>query len=243
MNYLVQGGQQRLGDIGLAKDHMDAIRTEITELKRMEEDMKRAKDAAETANRAKDQFIAILSHELRTPLTPVLATVSALQTQEDVPDPLRAEMELIRRNVEMEATLIDDLLDVTRISRGKIVLQQETVDVHDCLGAALEICQEQITTKHLEIRSELQATQPHVWADPARLRQVFWNLLKNAVKFTPEGGRVTLRTSNEGDRLKIEVSDTGIGQSKAAGFVCHLVKPVSIAALQTAIREFSHTNS
>ena len=188
-----------------------AIRTEITELKRMEEDMKRAKDAAETANRAKDQFIAILSHELRTPLTPVLATVSALQTQEDVPDPLRAEMELIRRNVEMEATLIDDLLDVTRISRGKIVLQQETVDVHDCLGAALEICQEQITTKHLEIRSELQATQPPVWADPARLRQVFWNLLKNAVKFTPEGGRVSLRTSNEGDRLKIEVSDTGIG--------------------------------
>ena len=191
---------------------------DITERKREQERLKavmisveRAKEAAEAANRAKDEFIAMLSHELRTPLTPVLSTVSALQEQEEMPGPLRSDIELIRRNVEMEAALIDDLLDVTRISRGKIILKQETVDVHDCLGTALEICGTEITSKRLEIRSEFHAEQHHVWADPARLRQVFWNLLKNAVKFTLAGGRITLRTHNIGDRMQIEISDTGIG--------------------------------
>ena len=148
---------------------------------------------------------------MRTPLTPVLATVSAFQPQEQLPVDLSADMELIRRNVEMEAMLIDDLLDVTRISRGKIDIHQEVVDVHASLGMTVEICQEEIKAKRLEIRLEFHADQHHAWADPVRLRQVFWNLLKNAVKFTPEGGGVTLRTSNDGDRLKIEVSDTGIG--------------------------------
>ena len=191
---------------------------DITERKREQERLKaamlsaeRAKEAAEAANRAKDEFIAVLSHELRTPLTPVLATVSALQEQEEMPDPLRSDIELIRRNVEMEVTLIDDLLDVTRMSRGKIVLMQETVDVHDCLGTALEICEAEITSKRLEIQSEFHAQQHHVWADPTRLRQVFWNLLKNAVKFTLAGGRITLRTHNVGDRVQIEIADTGIG--------------------------------
>ena len=185
--------------------------TDISAQKVVEDALKESKEAAEAANHAKDQFIAVLSHELRTPLTPVLATVSALQTQEDVPAPLRADMELIRRNVEMEATLIDDLLDVTRISRGKIDIHQEVVDVHASLGMTVEICQEEIKAKRLEIRLEFHADQHHAWADPVRLRQVFWNLLKNAVKFTPEGGRVTLRTYNDGNRLKIEISDTGIG--------------------------------
>ena len=191
---------------------------DITGRKALREELKaallsaqRAKDVAEAANRAKDEFIAVLSHELRTPLTPVLATVSALQEQEEIPVPLRSDMELIRRNVEMETALIDDLLDVTRIRQGKIVLKQETVDVRDCLGTALEICGAEITSKRLEIRSEFHAEQHHVRADPARLRQVFWNLLKNAVKFTPAGGRITLRTHNVGDRLKIEIIDTGIG--------------------------------
>lgn len=184
---------------------------DITRQRQDEETLKQAKEAAEAANRAKDEFIAVLSHELRTPLTPVLATVSALQAQEEPPVDLRGDLELIRRNVEMEATLIDDLLDVTRISQGKIALHRETVDVRDCLGTALEICQNEIQEKRLEVRSEFRAAQYHVWADPVRLRQVFWNLLKNAVKFTPEGGKITLRTLNAGDRVQIEVSDTGIG--------------------------------
>ncbi len=183
----------------------------ITQRKRADEALKEAKEAAETANRAKDQFIAVLSHELRTPLTPVLATVSALQTQAELPAELRTDMDLIHRNVEMEAALIDDLLDVTRISRGKIVLQQETVDVHGCIGTALEICRKEIQEKRLEIRSKFHAAQHQVWADPIRLRQVFWNLLKNAIKFTPEDGKITLRTQNVGDRVQIDIADTGIG--------------------------------
>ena len=191
---------------------------EITERKQMEEGLKsaivstqRAKEAAEIANRAKDEFIAVLSHELRTPLTPVLATVSAFLEQDEMPVSIRSDMELICRNVEMEAALIDDLLDVTRISRGKIALQQETLNIHDCLRTTLEICQDEITSKCLEMQLEFHAAQHHVWADPARLRQVFWNLLKNAVKFTHRGGRITLRTHNVGDRVQIEFSDTGIG--------------------------------
>ena len=191
---------------GVVVAHLD-----ITKRKQADDALKQAKQAAEAANQAKDQFIAVLSHELRTPLTPVLATVSALQTQEELPADLRADMELIRRNVEMEAALIDDLLDVTRISRGKIVLQQETVDAHGCLGTALEICQKEIQEKRLEILSEFNATQHHVWADPARLMQVFWNLLKNAIKFTPDDGQITLRTQNVGERVQIEIADTGIG--------------------------------
>jgi len=188
-----------------------AIRTDITARKQAEEALRQAKETAEAANRAKDQFIAVLSHELRTPLTPVLATVSALQTQEELPAGLRSDIELIRRNVEMEAALIDDLLDVTRISRGKIDLRQETMDVHGCLKTVLEICQKEIKEKRLEVRCEYHAVQHHVWADPARLMQAFWNLLKNAIKFTPDGGQITLRTQNVGERLQIEFTDTGVG--------------------------------
>ena len=185
--------------------------SDITEKKKAEEALKESEKAAEAASRAKDQFIAVLSHELRTPLTPVLATVSALRTEENLPKHLQSDMEIIQRNVETEAELIDDLLDVTRINQGKINLEHEIVDIHECLGMALEVCQKQIATKRLETRLELQAAQHHVWADPVRLRQVFWNLLKNAVKFTPEDGTITLSTENLGERLRIEVADTGIG--------------------------------
>ena len=172
---------------------------------------KEAEEAAHAANRAKDHFIAMLSHELRTPLTPVLAMASVLQTEADLPDRLRPDIELISRNVAIEAALIDDLLDLTRISRGKINLQPKTVDVHGCLAKVEEICQEEIKAKRLDIRFDLQATRHQVWADPIRLRQVFWNLLKNAVKFTPEEGRITLRTTNVCEVIKIEIADTGIG--------------------------------
>ena len=120
-------------------------------------------------------------------------------------------MAVIRRSVEMEARLIDDLLDVTKISRGKIVLQHEIVDAHDCLHTALAICQNDIKARRLDVSLRLQAERHHVWADPTRLRQVFWNLLRNAVKFTPEEGRIELRSCNIGEQLRIEVADNGIG--------------------------------
>ncbi|XHR28335.1 MAG: ATP-binding protein [Chthoniobacteraceae bacterium] len=192
-----------------------AVMSDITERKQAEEVIRQAKETAESANQAKDQFISVLSHELRTPLTPVLAMVSSLQTQKDLPGHLGPDLELIQRNVEMEVALIEDLLDVTKISRGKVVLQYQTVDLQDCLRTALEICQGEIELKHLAIERDLQAAQHHVRADPARMRQVFWNLLNNAVKFTPEGGSITLHTHNEGERIIIDIIDTGVGIAPA----------------------------
>lgn len=184
---------------------------DITEHKSVESDLKQAKDAAETANRAKDQFIAVLSHELRTPLTPALATITALQEQDDIPAAARADLEVARRNLELEARLIDDLLDVTRISRGKIDLHFERADAHEVLTGALEICRVEIQSKKLVITTRFEAKHPYVWADPPRLQQVFWNLVSNAVKFTPPGGKISLRSANVGDRLRIEIADTGVG--------------------------------
>ncbi len=172
----------------------------------------RAAREAEAANRAKDDFIAVLSHELRTPLTPVLATVSFLEAKPDLPEELRPELVAIRRNVEMEAKLIDDLLDLTRISRGKIELHPEAVDAHAVLRHCLENYQDQIEAKRVAVSLNLWAKHHLVWADPARLQQVFANLLGNAVKFTPADGRIALTTANDQQgRLVAEVNDTGVG--------------------------------
>jgi len=184
---------------------------DISDLRQAREALEQAKETAEAANRAKDQFIATLSHELRTPLTPVLALVTAMEEMDRLPSRVRADMEVIHRNVELEARLIDDLLDVTRIAQGKIILRHEAVDAHACLRSALAIFKSEVEAKHLKTSLKLEAREHFVWADPARLRQVFWNLFSNAIKFTLEHGRIAVRTFNDGPRLKIEVADTGIG--------------------------------
>ena len=184
---------------------------DITERKRVEDELRGAKEQAEAANRAKDHFLAVLSHELRTPLTPVLATMSYVETNPDIPLELKEELSTMRRNVEMEARLIDDLLDLTRISRGKIELHCEVIDAHASLRSALEICQGDIEAKDLVVSIGLRAKRQHVLADPARLQQIFWNIIKNAVKFTPAGGQISLRSINDGTMLRIQVIDTGIG--------------------------------
>ncbi len=185
--------------------------TEIAERRRAEEEMRRSRDEAEAANRAKDDFIAVLSHELRTPLTPVLASVSAMETDETLTPDLRLEMGRLRRNIVLEAKLIDDLLDMTRIRRGSLELHKEPVDIHTSLLMAREICESQITSKALEVSLCFCASQFYVSGDPSRLCQIFWNLLQNAIKFTPQNGRIEVRTANVDGRLRIEVADTGIG--------------------------------
>ncbi len=195
------------GDLSISR----AAMSDITAEKQMEEQLSRAKEFAEAANRAKDQFLAILSHELRTPLTPALAILEMLEADGDLPASLLRDLELIHRNVKMETALIDDLLDTTKINYGKIDLRPEVVDMQDCLETALGTCQQDISAKRLATSIVFQAERHHVWADTARMRQVFWNLIRNAVKFTPEEGQIALRTRNAGDRLQIEVVDTGIG--------------------------------
>jgi signal transduction histidine kinase len=171
-----------------------------------------ARVEAERASEAKDRFLAMLSHELRTPLTPVLASVFMLEREDNVPKVMHESLQLIRRNVELEARLIDDLLDLTRISKGKVQLSFEIVDAHTLLRNALEICQFEIEQKKLELRSEFAATKVYLQADPARLQQIFWNLIKNAVKFTPHGGKLRIRTTNNGDgQFRLEVEDSGCG--------------------------------
>jgi len=164
------------------------------------------------ANAAKDQFLALLSHELRNPLSPVIAMVGELEASTPRSAKLREALEVIRRNVELEARLIDDLLDVTRIAKGKLQLTLEVVDVHEVLRRAYEICREEVANKSLETKFQLNAEEAYVEGDPARLQQIFWNLIKNSVKFTPESGCITISTSNpRAEEIEIRVADTGIG--------------------------------
>jgi PAS domain S-box-containing protein len=188
-----------------------------------------ARSEAESANRAKDRFLAVLSHELRTPLTPVLIAASSLLEQGDhALDPnVRSVLEMVRRNVELESRLIDDLLDVSRIARGGLVLDFKTVDVHQAMRDCVAICRDETSAARLEVVLDLAARFHHVRGDHARLMQVVWNLVRNAARFTPAGGTLTIRTSNPADsgdehgtgrkvpnpahRLFVDFTDTGIG--------------------------------
>lgn len=188
------------------------VLVDITDRKQVERQCQEAREIAEAANKAKDDFLAALSHELRTPLTPALLAVAALERDAQIPDEIREQLHLIRRNVELEARLIDDLLDLTRIIQGKLELNVEAVDAHAKIRYVVEICRSDIEAKNLNLALELGASKPGLHADAARLQQVIWNLLKNAAKFTPEGGRITIATEDAGaDQLRIRVSDTGVG--------------------------------
>ncbi|MEP6709732.1 MAG: PAS domain S-box protein [Verrucomicrobiota bacterium] len=187
------------------------VARDISEHKRAQEKLQAAKNAAEKASQAKDDFLALLSHELRTPLMPALVAASYIAEHEDLLPEFREEVTSIWRNVQLEAHLIDDLLDVTRITRGKIEVHHEAVDVHRLLHNAEQIVEKDILQKQIELVIDLRATDHHIWADPVRIQQVFWNLLNNAVKFTPKGGRITIRSSNEEKKFVFEISDSGIG--------------------------------
>ena len=171
------------------------------------------KIAAQKASKAKDDFLAALSHELRTPLTPALAAATYLQDQaEKFPPEFAEDIEIIKRNVQLQARLIDDLLDLTRIARGKLHLELEDCDAHKIIENALEMAQSAIAAKQLKVSTGLEAKRYHILADCIRLQQVFWNLINNAVKFTAQGGQITIRTFNDKDgRFHFEIEDTGIG--------------------------------
>jgi PAS domain S-box-containing protein len=171
-----------------------------------------ARAVAERANQAKDHFLAALSHELRTPLTPVLAILSSLREEGAIPEPLIEDLDTVRRNVELEARLIDDLLDLTRIARGKLHLRAEPVSSSRIIEDAINTCLLDIKAKRLILERDLAEPPPTLSVDGARVTQILWNLLKNSIKFTPSGGKITVRTRVvPGIRFVIEVEDTGIG--------------------------------
>ncbi len=168
--------------IGVSK-----IARDITERKASEEKLLRA-------SRAKDDFLAALSHELRTPLNPALLVASECADNPDLPEPVRANFDIIRKNIELEASLIDDLLDLTRITAGKMILNKSRVDVHVVLTDAIATTQADLQDKKIHLNIRLNATPSVVEGDVVRLQQVFWNILKNAVKFTPVHGKIDLET-------------------------------------------------
>ncbi len=189
--------------------------TDIGARKEAENELKRARDEAVAASRAKDDFLAALSHELRTPLNPVLLLASDAVTNVDLPPAIRADFDLILKNVNLEARLIDDLLDLTRITRGKLHLDQRVCTLHTILQDALSTVKADIEEKNLQLTVDFSATRSRVRGDSVRLQQVFWNILKNAVKFTPVGGKVSLTTTQTGNGgiVRLEITDTGIGMT------------------------------
>lgn len=200
----------------LRDEHGEIVRwygtsTDIDDLIRAEETARLARSEAERANRAKDEFLATLSHELRTPLTPVLMAAEALSADTQLDAETRETLSMIQRNIALEARLIDDLLDLTRISHGKLALRLQTADAHSLLALALEIVREEAQAKGLLLVIDYQAQNTSLQCDPSRIQQVFWNLLKNAVKFTPAQGLIHIRSRDEGSQFLAEVSDSGIG--------------------------------
>jgi PAS domain S-box-containing protein len=199
-------------DITAQRTDEERLRQMVALADRRSEELAAAKSAAETANAAKDHFLAVLSHELRTPLTPVLAMSMMLESDSALADEHREMVQTIRRNVQLEARLIDDLLDITRISRNKLELSLSKVDAHRKIQNVIGICDEDAVGKSISVQTLLDAPQCIIEADAARFQQIIWNLLKNAIKFTPNGGQITLATSNPvPGRLQITVTDTGIG--------------------------------
>jgi signal transduction histidine kinase/ActR/RegA family two-component response regulator len=189
-----------------------ALSAGMAERRRAEEALQQQNAAVETANRTKDHFLAMLSHELRTPLTPVISALEALEIEPAQTREAKSALAMIRRNVELETQLIDDLLDFTRIAKDKLQLRFAPVDAHAAISDVVEMCRAEAESKKLQVHLNLRANTHYVAADAAKFQQIIWNLLKNATKFTPEDGEIAISSSNPSPEvLTITVRDTGIG--------------------------------
>lgn len=194
-----------------ARESSEALKESRAQLWEALRENERARGELQAASRAKDHFLSVLSHELRTPLTPVLMAAQALGMRHDLPEGVRPALEMIQRNVRIEAHFIDDLLDLTRISRGKLEIHSEPTDLHAAVHAAVAACRPHIEQKDIRLAVALEATRHSLDGDRGRLQQTFTNVLRNATKFTPEGGRIEVRSEDAGERFRLTVQDTGIG--------------------------------
>jgi two-component system, chemotaxis family, CheB/CheR fusion protein len=201
---------------------------DVTEQKRLEAELTQlldreqsARTSAETANRAKDEFLSTLSHELRNPLNSLLGWVQILRKPNTDPAKLTKGLEAIERSGKTQVQLIEDLLDVSRITSGRLSLNVSSIDLAPLISAAIEVVQPSANAKQIQLESRLQERNHRLLADPVRLQQVVWNLLSNAIKFTPSGGRVEISLDYIDRHAQIQVKDTGIGIS--------VLKPAPIA--------------
>jgi signal transduction histidine kinase/ActR/RegA family two-component response regulator len=195
---------------GLTRDITDRKEAEAEREKLLQQEQA-AREAAETANRIKDEFLAVLSHELRSPLNPILGWSKLLQQNKLSPAKTASALASIERNALLQSQLIDDLLDISRILSGKLRLNRMSVDLNMVISAALETVRLAAEAKSLQIETTFSPSQGMVMGDSGRLQQVIWNLLSNAVKFTPQGGQISVRLTQTGSYAQILVTDTGKG--------------------------------
>jgi signal transduction histidine kinase len=219
-------GEATAVDTPSGVEEVDAVRAAFVEAAR-EHAERVAADAArrdaEAANRAKDHFLAVLSHELRTPLTSMLGYLGMLRDGKVSADKIARVFDTLDRNTRLQARLVDDLLDLSRIGAGKLEMRRTPVDVRVSVRDALDSCRADADAAQVTIASALPDEPVPVLGDPVRLQQVVGNLLSNAIKFTPDGGRIDVRLEGHGAAARLVVRDTGDGI--AADLLPHLFEP------------------
>ena len=200
---------QNIGRVWSFRDITERKRAEV-EREQLLISEREARERAERETRLKDEFLATLSHELRTPLNAILGWATILRTTDD-PSEVSEGLEVIERNAHLQTKLIEDLLDMSRIISGKIRLDVQRVDVLNVINAAIESVKPTAGAKSIRLGSVLDPLAGPISGDPGRLQQIVWNLLTNAVKFTPKGGRVHIVLERVNSHLEISVTDTGRG--------------------------------
>ncbi|MGV2829663.1 ATP-binding protein [Myxosarcina sp. GI1(2024)] len=183
---------------------------DITKLKQIEAERAELLESAQAANRAKDEFLAVLSHELRTPLNPIVGWAQILKRGNLPEKQVRKGIEIIHRNANLQAQLVDDILDISRIISGKLKMQTSVVNLSEIIDDVLDTVQLAAKAKSIEIVTHLENVQP-VQGDPMRLQQIIWNLLSNGIKFTPRQGKVIISLKSVGKDAQVQVRDTGKG--------------------------------
>jgi signal transduction histidine kinase/CheY-like chemotaxis protein len=179
-----------------------------------------SREAAEAASRAKDRMLAVIGHELRTPLTPILMEVSSLQRNEQYQE-LSPALERIKSHIELEVRLVNDLIDLALLEQGRLRLERRTVDVHEAILDAARLCSDAAPSGERRLKVRLAARRHHIEGDPTRVRQIIWNLLRNALDHVSANGMVEIRTRDEssggdgGGTLVVEVEDDGVGIEEA----------------------------
>lgn len=191
------------GDVVLARDLACAAAVAMDNARLFRE--------AQEANRLKDEFVAMVSHELRTPLTPILGCIHLLRTAKLSEANFTRALEMIERNAQAQVQIVEDLLDVSRIVAGKLHLVMKPIDVVPVIEAVVDSVRPAAEGKGIRIVTGLENIEEPIDGDPDRLQQVLWNLLSNALKFTPSEGRIEISLKRDGDQARIQVTDTGIG--------------------------------
>jgi signal transduction histidine kinase len=187
---------------------------DFSDQKKGAEAMTAVKNELEKANQAKDEFLAALSHELRAPLTPIIATLNRWQAQKRFDKEMVAELTMLQRNAALEARLVDDLLDIARITQRKMPLSRQVIEITVLVRAALEMVNDEVRDRKMDIAVNSPRQPLWVDVDPARIQQVFWNIIKNALKFTQDGGRIYIEASpTSATSVSISFMDNGIGMS------------------------------